>query len=41
MAINCLRCGDKFVSEGSHNRLCRKCRQAISSINYIKYRIMQ
>ena len=21
----CLRCGDEFISEGNHNRLCKKC----------------
>ncbi len=26
---NCLRCGNKFVSNGNHNRLCNKCNEKV------------
>lgn len=25
--LNCMKCDDKFESEGHHNRLCIKCRR--------------
>jgi len=28
---NCLRCDGEFLSEGSHHRLCRTCRQVIAA----------
>jgi hypothetical protein len=28
---NCLRCDREFLSEGSHHRLCRTCRQVIAA----------
>jgi hypothetical protein len=28
---NCLRCDREFMSEGSHHRLCRTCRQVIAA----------
>ena len=30
--LACLCCGDPFPSEGIHNRLCRRCRNAARSV---------
>ena len=27
----CMRCGDQFLSEGPHNRMCAKCRHVTAS----------